>query len=255
MSAMTSSCLLWRVCGAVAIAAVSLTTHAQTDAATQQNLQAAEIQQRAQAREQMRQEIATQRKVLEARKADAEKACWQRFAVEDCLRNVRSQAREQDNVLHERELRINAEERQEKVQERLRAIERKKDEKQIPAPVQAKPRNAESAVTEQPAGAPGVAAPAATAPKSEADVARAQAAHAAKAQERAAAQAERAQKQQAEMAEHALSEAQRREKVKKNMQKKQQEAEKRRASKADEIANRKGAPLPLPEGLPQPASN
>ncbi|WP_156781642.1 hypothetical protein [Comamonas aquatica] len=94
-----------------------------------------ELQQRAQQRAQERQDILHTRSQIDARRVEGEKACWQRFAVDNCLREVRAQAREQDTALRERELRINSEERQEKASERLRAIEQKQREKHAPAPM------------------------------------------------------------------------------------------------------------------------
>ena len=227
----------------LAVSSLALLAHAQ--AVPDQQAHEALLKQRAQVREQAQQDIAQQRQQIEARQQEAEKACWQRFAVEDCLRNVRAQAREQDNVLRARELQINNEERQEKAAERLRAIEQKKQEKQANAPVKSSVRGKEAAV-------PSAPAPQQPAPKTQAEIEQAEAQRAQAAQERAAETEARQAQQRAEMAERELTEAERRAKVKKNMQDKQQAAEARRASKADDIAKRKGAPLPIPDSVPKP---
>ena len=54
-----------------------------------------------------------------------ETACYRRFAVEDCLKDVRTQARNAELELRARELRLNDAERKEKAAERLRSIEEK----------------------------------------------------------------------------------------------------------------------------------
>lgn len=223
---------------------LALLAHAQ-QAVPDQQAHEALLKQRAQVREQAQQDIAQQRQQIEARQQEAEKACWQRFAVEDCLRNVRAQAREQDNVLRARELQINNEERQEKAAERLRAIEQKKREKQANAPVN-------SSVRSQPVAVPQAPSPQQPAAKTQAEIEQAEAQRAQAAQERAAETEARQAQQRTEMTERELTEAERRAKVKKNMQDKQQAAEAHRASKADDIANRKGAPLPIPDSVPKP---
>ena len=180
----------------------------------------------AQARAQERAEIARARSAVMARKQEAEKACWQRFAVERCLGEARAAAREEDNALHERELRLNREERQEKANERLRAIERKQREKPAPAPVTVTPRDGSGVLSTE--------------------------TRATEAQKRAAEQARRVQAHEASAAAKQQEQAQARAKAAQEYQAKQAEAAARRASKADEIAGRKGAPLPVPEGLPKP---
>lgn len=243
---MKFSCLPLRALAALAASCLLLSAQAQPVATPEQQAHEALLKERAQVREQLQQEIALQRQQLQARKLEGEKACWQRFAVEDCLRGVRSQAREQDNVLHQRELAINNEMRKEKADERLRAIAQKKSEKPVPAPVQSSVRGGETAQPAAPLAAPAVAKP-------PVDIAAAEAERAQAAQQRAAEQAARMGQQQADMANHAATEAERRDKVKKTMQDKQQAADARRASKADDIAQRKGAPLPIPEGVAAPS--
>lgn len=122
---MNFSRLFSLTCKALALGVLAVAAHAQDVLAPDDQAHEALLQQRAQARAQERAEIARARGAVMARKQEAEKACWQRFAVERCLGEARAAAREEDNALHERELRLNREERQEKANERLRAIERK----------------------------------------------------------------------------------------------------------------------------------
>lgn len=239
---MKISCLLLRTWGCVAVSTVALAAQAETVAAAQPALET-ELQARAQMREQIRQEIAAQRQDIAVRQQAAEKACWQRFAVEDCLRQARSQAREQDNVLRAREVQINTEERQEKAAQRLLEIERKQAEKRVPAPVQANPRHGGSAAADGTAP---------RAPKTSADIAAEQAQRDAQARERAAAQSQRQQEKQAQAAERAAHEAERRVKAQQQMQDNERKAQERRASKTAVNGERKGAPLPIPEGVPKP---
>lgn len=233
---MKFSCLPFRTLAVLAASGLALMAQAQT-AASDQTAHEALLKERAQVRQQLRQEIAQQRQHIESRKLDAEKACWQRFAVEDCLRDIRAQAREQDSVLRARELDINREERQEKAAERLRAIEQKKSEKQASAPVTTNVRGA---------SAQGAAV------GSPAQIEQAEAERVQAAKERAAQTAARVTQHQAQVAEQEKTAAERRAKALQSQQDKQQAAQARRASKADDIAKRKGAPLPTPEGIPQP---
>ena len=213
-------------CKALALGVLAVAAHAQDVLAPDDQAHEALLQQRAQARAQERAEIARARSAVMARKQEAEKACWQRFAVERCLGEARAAAREEDNALHERELRLNREERQEKANERLRAIERKQREKPAPAPVTVTPRDGSGVLSTE--------------------------TRATEAQKRAAEQARRVQAHEASAAAKQQEQAQARAKAAQEYQAKQAEAAARRASKADEIAGRKGAPLPVPEGLPKP---
>jgi len=191
-----------------------------------------ELQQRAQQRAQERQDILHTRSQIDARRVEGEKACWQRFAVDNCLREVRAQAREQDTALRERELRINSEERQEKASERLRAIEQKQREKHAPAPMTSSTKQGAQPAVKTPA-----------------ELAREQQKRQTVAQQRAAAQAQREAAHTAGVAEReAKSEAERAQRVQ-ALQDKQKAAEARRARGAEP---RRGEPLPTPKGLPQP---
>jgi len=132
---MTSACLLTRTGCWLTLGWLAFSVQAQPVPAAEAAPSPQELQQRAQQRAQERQDILHTRSQIDARRVEGEKACWQRFAVDNCLREVRAQAREQDTALRERELRINSEERQEKASERLRAIEQKQREKHAPAPM------------------------------------------------------------------------------------------------------------------------
>lgn len=223
---MNFSRLFSLTCKALALGVLAVAAHAQDALAPDDQAHEALLQQRAQARAQERAEIARARGAVMARKQEAEKACWQRFAVERCLGEARAAAREEDNALHERELRLNREERQEKANERLRAIERKQREKPAPAPVTVTPRDGSGVLSTE--------------------------TRATEAQKRAAEQARRVQAHEASAAAKQQEQAQARAKAAQEYQAKQAEAAARRASKADEIAGRKGTPLPVPEGLPKP---
>lgn len=223
---MNFSRLFSLTCKALALGVLAIAAHAQDALAPDDQAHEALLQQRAQARAQERAEIARARSAVMARKQEAEKACWQRFAVERCLGEARAAAREEDNALHERELRLNREERQEKANERLRAIERKQRENPAPAPVTVTPRDGSGVLSTE--------------------------TRATEAQKRAAEQARRVQAHEASAVAKQQEQAQSRAKAAQEYQAKQAEAAARRASKADEIAGRKGAPLPVPEGLPKP---
>lgn len=116
-------------------------------------IDAAQVQRQ---RQTQREHIQAQRREIEAQRERGEAACYQQFAVEDCLRRVRVQAREADNVLHHQEVQINDAERREKAGQRLQAIEERKQEQrqkleagERPAPMRVAPRNAPQKPREQ----------------------------------------------------------------------------------------------------------
>lgn len=76
--------------------------------------------------------IRHERDALAAGRQKDEAVCYQRFAVEDCLRGIRVRVREAEDRLRAREVDLNDAERQEKAAERLRSIEDK--QKAVPAP-------------------------------------------------------------------------------------------------------------------------
>lgn len=75
-----------------------------------------------QQRAQERRRIAQERSAQLATQREREAGCYQRFAVEDCLREVRQGARESEARLREREARIHEAERKEKAAQRLQSI-------------------------------------------------------------------------------------------------------------------------------------
>jgi len=89
-------------------------------------LQAA--QQQRQAR---RAQIQAERQTLRAQRSKDEQACYQQFAVHDCLRNVRIKARAAENQLRREERQLDNDERHEKATDRRRSIEqRQQDQRQ-----------------------------------------------------------------------------------------------------------------------------
>ena len=178
----------------------------------------------AQAREAERSRIAQQRAAIAAEQAGTEKACWQRFAVEDCLEAARAQARSQLAPLRARELELNQQERQERAAQRLRAIEAKQAQTVPPLPVQSRTRKPvpDAATLQQQEGA------------------RAQEAAARAAQQRQR-QADHAQQLQAQEA----AQAERRRQAEQDWQDKQRRAQERRA-KAQQAEPVRGQPLPVP---------
>lgn len=229
---MTSACLLTRTGCWLTLGWLAFSVQAQPVPAADAAPSPQELQQRAQQRAQERQDILHTRSQIDARRVEGEKACWQRFAVDNCLREVRAQAREQDTALRERELRINSEERQEKASERLRAIAQKQREKHAPAPMTSSTKQGAQPAVKTPA-----------------ELAREQHERQTAAQQRAAAQAQREAAHTAGAAEReAKSEAERAQRVQ-ALQDKQKAAEARRARGAEP---RRGEPLPTPKGSPQP---
>lgn len=69
--------------------------------------------------------IAATRAAADQRFADAEPACWQRFAVNDCLQRARVERRQALAALRQQELALNAQERRRAADARLRQIEGK----------------------------------------------------------------------------------------------------------------------------------
>lgn len=76
--------------------------------------------------------IRHEREALAAARQRDEAACYKQFAVEDCLRGVRTKAREAGDRLRAQEVELNDAERREKAAERLRSIEEK--QKAVPPP-------------------------------------------------------------------------------------------------------------------------
>ena len=221
---MNLSCLLSRSCSVLALGMLTVSAMAQT-AVLDEAAHAQHLQQRAAARDQARADIAQSRSAMALRHQEEEKACWQRFAVQDCLNKVRKDARAEEQPLHERELSINREERQDKANERLRVIEQKQREKQVPAPVVASPRDGSGPLSLE---------------SRQSD-----------AQKRAVDQAQRVRNHEAAVASQREQQAQDRAQKVQAQQEKQAAAEARRASKAQEIEAKKAPALPIPE-IPKP---
>ena len=80
---------------------------------------------REQAREQEYRRIAQERAALVQQRLAAEKACYQRFAVNDCLRQARTERRAVLDRLRQQELAVNDLDRRRRADERLRQLERK----------------------------------------------------------------------------------------------------------------------------------
>lgn len=76
--------------------------------------------------------IRHEREALATARQRDEAACYKQFAVEDCLRGVRTKAREAGDRLRAQEVELNDAERREKAAERLRSIEEK--QKAVPPP-------------------------------------------------------------------------------------------------------------------------
>lgn len=101
---------------------------AQAADGTQDSAQAAAAAHRKAEHERIRHE----REALAAVRQKEEAACYKQFAVEDCLRSVRTKAREAGDRLRAQEVELNDAERREKAAERLRSIEEK--QKAVPPP-------------------------------------------------------------------------------------------------------------------------
>lgn len=69
--------------------------------------------------------IHSERAAITAKRQQDEAACYQRFSVENCLRDVRAKVRDAETRLRNQEIELNDAERKEKAAERLRSIEEK----------------------------------------------------------------------------------------------------------------------------------
>lgn len=178
----------------------------------------------ASAREAERADIERQRAAIAATQAQEEKACWQRFAVEDCLKDVRARARAQLAPLRARELELNQQERQERAAERLRAIEAKRANAPPPAPVQAHTRK----------------------PVPDVALRQQEGARAKEAAERAAQQRQRQADHARRVQEREAAEAERRSKAEQAWSEKQRRAQQRREEAQQSAQPQRGQPLPVP---------
>ena len=166
------------------------------------------------------------RQALQAGRSSDEAACYQQFAVHDCLNQVRARVREAENRLRRQELQINDEERREKAAERRRSIEERQQEQrqnlqsgEKPPPMRATERGNAQTRAQQ-------------------------------AQQRAAEQQHRAAQQAQEQQERQQAEAQRASESRARYDAKQQKARERREQherdKAQAQASGRKPPAPLP---------
>ena len=179
----------------------------------------------AQTRAAERAAIADKRAAITQAQMAGEQACRQRFAVEDCLEDVRNQARAELAPLRARELTLNQQERQERAAARLQAIEAKQAQTVPPAPLQAHTRKPppDAAALEQTQGARAAEA-------------------AARATQQRQRQAEHAQRVQAQQAQA----AQRQQQAEHDWLEKQRRAKERQERVQAEQNRQRGQPLPVP---------
>ena len=121
----------WAIGGLVCLIAGHAMVQAGEPAPPENRYSAVQAQRQAE-----REHIHQERQAIAATRKREETACYRRFAVEDCLRDVRTQARRAELQLRGRELQLNDAERKEKAAERLRSIE----EKQRVAPDRSQPQ-------------------------------------------------------------------------------------------------------------------
>lgn len=81
-----------------------------------------------------RERIRKARGAIEDTLQRAQAACYQRFAVEDCLRAARRQAREAQAVLRQQETAMDDRERRERAAQRLKSIEERQSTRAADAP-------------------------------------------------------------------------------------------------------------------------
>lgn len=236
----------WRnawACLAVALSLNAGMAAAQTAPATAKEMQQAAAKKAVQAeRDAQLARIVAERAAIQQRRSQQEALCYQRFAVEDCLREVRTQARTEDNALRKQEQEIQAIERQEKTAERLRTIEEKIEEKnrQMPAlaPVDGKIRAPRQAPLPKASPADGPT------PQDLVDV---QAQRAQQARERAQDLSERQKAHAAEQSRKQAGEDARRSAARARYEQKQRQAQQhRQRAAAAQDQKAKAAPLPSP---------
>lgn len=176
--------------------------------------------------------IRHEREALAAMRQKEEAACYKQFAVEDCLRSVRTKAREAGDRLRAQEVELNDAERKEKAAERLRSIEEK--QKAVPPPA-SRGQGSDATVRKTPAD------PASTKAQREHD-----------AEQRAQLQRNRAQQHDSEQAARAAVQADRAAQARVRHAETLKAADERRArvekSQADAAAKGRppAAPLPAP---------
>lgn len=183
-----------------------------------------------------RDHILQERQAIAATRKREETACYRRFAVEDCLRDVRTQGRRAELQLRGRELQLNDAERKERAAERLRSIE----ENQRVAPDRSQPQVS--------ARGEGRSAPA--------SVANLRTQHQRDAQQRAEQQRARQQSSAENQAQRARENAERaataRARHAENVKSAQERRERLQKTQAESAAagRKPAAPLPASSGLP-----
>ncbi len=79
-----------------------------------------------------REALNSQRQSIEAQHEARERACWQRFAVNDCLREVRRSRHAALDPLRAKELELNAQEREWRTRQRDERLRNKQEAVQQP---------------------------------------------------------------------------------------------------------------------------
>lgn len=183
--------------------------------------------------------VQREREALAQELPQAEAACYQRFAVEDCLSDVRKRHRQALAQLRQQEQAMRAQERQQQQRERAQQLQEKQ---QAQPPVRSMPPASSALVAR------------------EREQAQAQAERASAAAARAQQQRERLQAQQSREAQRAAQVAEREAAARAQFQQKQQAAQQRRiryeqAQQERQATNQpQAADLPVPQGLAPSAS-
>lgn len=178
--------------------------------------------------------VQREREALAQELPQAEAACYQRFAVEDCLSDVRKRHRQALAQLRQQEQAMRAQERQQQQRERAQQLQEKQ---QAQPPVRSMPPASSALVAR------------------EREQAQAQAERASAAAARAQQQRERLQAQQSREAQRAAQVAEREAAARAQFQQKQQAAQQRRiryeqAQQERQATNQpQAADLPVPQGL------
>ena len=185
--------------------------------------------------------VQREREALAQELPQAEAACYQRFAVEDCLSDVRKRHRQALAQLRQQEQAMRAQERQQQQRERAQQLQEKQ---QAQPPVRPMPPASSALVARE----------------REQAQAQAQAERASAAAARAQQQRERLQAQQSREAQRAAQVAEREAAARAQFQQKQQAAQQRRiryeqAQQERQATNQpQAADLPVPQGLAPSAS-
>ena len=183
--------------------------------------------------------VQREREALAQELPQAEAACYQRFAVEDCLSDVRKRHRQALAQLRQQEQAMRAQERQQQQRERAQQLQEKQ---QAQPPVRSMPPASSALVAR------------------EREQAQARAERASAAAARAQQQRERLQAQQSREAQRAAQVAEREAAARAQFQQKQQAAQQRRiryeqAQQERQATNQpQAADLPVPHGLAPSAS-